>query len=133
MVTAALESGWLLFATLGEMNTSDIVKECQPGSWAPVLVFRNEQITYVPVLNTQEHAIRFAQRNLPKGQIFGMLILTPEDVIKIEKEFAAKGFTFVFLDHPKKLVGKADVEIYEFAGKPDVYGLKKDMSSIALA
>lgn len=128
-----LENGWIVFATLGEMNTSDVVNECRSGSWAPVLIFRDGQTTHVPVLNTQAHAVRFAQRNLPKDQLFGMLVLTAEDVVKLEKEFNEKGFTFVFLDHPKKMTGKPDVEIYEFAGKPDVHGLKKDMSSVVLA
>lgn len=129
----ALETGWLVFATLGEMKITDVIHECQPGSWAPVLVFRDGDKTVVPILPTQDHAIRFAQRNLPKGQVFGTLVLTPEDVEKISKEFTAKGFTFVELSHPKKMASKADVEVYEFCGAPDVYGLKSDRSSVALA
>lgn len=129
----ALENGWIVFATLGEMKITDVINECQPGSWAPVLVFRNGNETVVPILPTQQHAIRFAQRNLPKGQVFGTLILTAEDIAKISKEFAEKGFTFVELNHPKKMASKADVEIYEFVSAPDVYGLKSDMSSVALS
>lgn len=129
----ALENGWIVFATLGEMKITDVINECQPGSWAPVLVFRNGNETVVPILPTQQHAIRFAQRNLPKGQVFGTLILTAEDIAKISKEFAEKGFTFVELSHPKKMASKADVEIYEFVSAPDVYGLKSDMSSVALS
>lgn len=132
-ITEELESGWVLFTTLGEMSTRDIVNECHVDSWAPVLVVRDGDKTCVPVLNTHQHAIRFAQRNLPKNQLFGTLLLTAEDAIKLEKEFTAKGFTFVFLDHPKKMAGTPDVEIYEFAGKPDVLGVKKDMTSVALA
>ena len=128
-----LESGWVLFTTLGEMSTRDIVNECFADSWAPVLVIRDNGKTCVPVLKTHPHAIRFGQRNLPKDQLFGTLILTTEDAVKLEKEFTAKGFTFVLLDHPKKMSGTPDVEIYEFAGKPAVLGIKKDMTSVSLA
>jgi hypothetical protein len=129
----ALETGWLVFATLGEMKITDVIRECQPGSWAPVLVFRDGDKTVVPILATQDHAIRFAQRNLPKGQVFGTVVLTSEDVEKISKEFTAKGFTFVELSHPKKMASKADVEVYEFVSAPDVYGIKSDSSSVALS
>ena len=128
-----LKNGWLVIATLGEMNLSDIVNECQPGAWAPVLTFNAGQKTVVPVLDTQQKAVRFAQRNLPKEQLFGFLILTDENVVKLEKDFNEKGLVFLFLDHPKKMTGKPNVEIYEFVDKPDVYGLKKDMSSVAIS
>lgn len=128
-----LKNGWLVIATLGEMNLSDIVNECQPGAWAPVLTFNDGQKTVVPVLDTQQKAVRFAQRNLPKEQLFGSLILTDENVVKLEKDFNEKGLVFLFLDHPKKMAGKPNVEIYEFVDKPDVYGLKKDMSSVAIS
>lgn len=128
-----LEDGWLIFSTLGEINLHGVVEECQRGAWAPILVFRDGDETIVPVLGTQEDAVRFAKRNLPKGQIFGTVILTPEDVKKIGDEFSSKGLRIEFFDHPKKMRSRADVEIYEFVGRPDVYGFGKDMVTTAIS
>lgn len=128
-----LEDGWLVFATLGEMNLKNILDECQKGSWVPILVFRDEEKTLVPVLDTQEKAIRFAQRNLAKNQLFGTVILTEEDSKKIRQEFSSKGLIFEFLDHPRRMRGRADVEIYEFFGSPDIYGVGKGMSMSSIS
>lgn len=128
-----LEEGWLVFATLGEMSLKNVIEECQKGAWAPVLVFRSNEKTTIPVLGTQESAIRFAQRNLPKGQLFGTVILTANDAEKIGEEFSRKGFCIEFLDHPKRMRGRPDVEIYEFAVRPDIYGIRKNMATSAIS
>lgn len=128
-----IEDGWLVFATLGEMSLKNVVDECQKDSWVPILVFREGDKTVIPVLDTQEKAIRFAQRNLAKNQLFGTVILTEDDSNKIRQEFSSKGFVFESLDHPKRMRGRADVEIYEFFGNPDIYGVGKGMSMSAIS
>lgn len=125
--------GWLIFASLGEMNTKNVVEECQKEGWVPVLVFRDGEETIVPILDTQEKAIRFAQRNLPKNQLFGTVILTDADASKIKEEFASKKLKIEFLNHPRKMRGSPNVEIYEFFEKPDVYGIKEDMTTKAIS
>jgi len=128
-----LKEGWLVFATLGEMNLNNIIDECQKGAWVPILVFRDGENTVLPVLDMQDKAIRLAQRNLPKGQLFGTIILTAADAEKIAREFGDKGISIEFMDHPRKMRGRPDVEIYEFLGSPDVYGIGKDMSTAVIS
>ena len=119
-----VRGGWLVFATLGEMGVGDVVGECGGGGWSPVLVFRDGDVTVVPVLASRDLCVRFAKRNLPRGQVFGMLVLTDEDVVRLVEGFVGRGFVFEFLDHPRRLRGRADVEVYEFAGSPDVFGVR---------
>lgn len=108
------------------MNLKDILAECQSQGWVPVLLLRTNEKTLIPCFNSQEKAIKFAKRNLPKDQIFGTTCFTEEDIQKIEKEWiAGKGWALEKLDHPRlmKNLGEFDVEVFEFFEKPEVYGV----------
>lgn len=120
---------FFMFSTLGEMGVKDVIAECHTQGWMPLLVFRphdKNQPTLIPALKTREHAMQFGRRNLPKDQLFGAAILTPDDVANIQKAWVLeRGWQIEVMDHPRLLkdLGTFDVEVYEPPQKPDVYGL----------
>ena len=112
---------WFVFATLGEMTIQDVVSECQEQSWVPIVVVRMKEQTVVPCFSSQENAIKFAKRNLPKNQVFGTTLLTEEDLKKLNSEWIEKKrWHLDLMDHPRlmKDLGKLDIEVYEFFNKP---------------
>lgn len=116
---------WFVFATLGEMNLKEILVECQDQGWAPILIFRKDGKTFVPCFESQENAIKFARRNMPKDQLFGTTLLTDEDLGKLKIEWVeGKNWVLDRMSHPRlvKDVAKLDVEVFEYQSKPDVYG-----------
>jgi len=117
---------WFVFSTLGEMNLQDILAECQTQGWVPVVIVQTKDKVLIPCFDSQEKAIKFAKRNLPKNQIFGTTCFTENDIKKIKDEWVMKkGWFLEILDHPRlmKDLGKFDVEVFEFFEKPDVYGV----------
>lgn len=116
---------WFVFSTMGEMNLKDILNECQNQSWVPLLIVRTNEEVLIPYFYSQENAIKFAKRNLPKNQIFGTTILTENDIEILKENWVnKKGWKLQGLNHPRlmKDLGKFDVEVFEFSEKPDVYG-----------
>lgn len=122
-----MDGNFFVFTTLGEMDLKAVLAECQADGWAPILVVRPNDPqgqVLIPCFTTREIAMKFAMRNLPKGQLFGTTILTPADVVKLRQEWVAgRKWKIEIMDHPRKMAahGKLDVEVFELTDKPDVF------------
>jgi hypothetical protein len=111
--------------SFGEMVLKEILEECQKEGWVPLLVIRTKDRTSIPSFKVQDEAVKFAKRNIAKGELWGTTQLTLPDVEKIQKEWIdGKKWHFEQMEFPKFIGnnGTIDVECYSFIEKPDVYG-----------
>lgn len=118
---------WFIFCTLGEMNMKDILAECQREGWAPILHVKfNDGKVIIPCFQTQPVAIKFAKRNLPKNHLFGCAKFLEDDLEKVRKNWVEdRGWSLELMNHPRLIrdLGTIDVEVHEYAQKPDIYGV----------
>jgi hypothetical protein len=115
------------------MKLKDVFNECQQEGWVPLVVIRSEQ-TVIPCFRVHDDAVKFAKRNLVKGELWGTTLLTVEDLQKIEKEWIGqKSWEIELMTFPKLVGdrGKVDIETYYFVSKPDVYGTWGKKSTVA--
>lgn len=123
---------YLLFTTVGELKFEEVVAECQEEGWVPVLIVRppiGGGPPLIPVFPTREVALRFAQRNLPKGHLHGVTTLPDADMHVIRDDWIAKrGWRFEFLSYARRMPKDytVDVEVLELTSKPDIYRLDSD-------
>lgn len=128
-----LENCWFIFSSLGEMKLKDIFTECQQEGWVPLVVIKHTQIT-IPCFRVHSDAVKFAKRNLVKGELWGTTQFTVEDVKKMEKEWIEqKSWKIELMNFPRFIgnQGEIDIESFYFVEKPDVYGTWGLKSTVA--
>jgi len=103
---------YAIVCTEGHMGIKDIRKECLPRKWVPLVIFRQNGKTILPVFESAIVARRFAERNLPTKWLTGSVNLDLRD----EELLDGKGIQRVVLRFPQKLrdVVEFDVEVHEY-------------------
>lgn len=123
-----MEETWFVFTTLGDMNLSEVINECQQKGWAPILYLeQHDGQIIVPCFKNSENAITFCRRNLPKNHLFGSTALSAKDVEIINKDWVeGLGYKLQLMDFPRRIkdLEKFNVEIYHFFEKPDIYAVE---------
>lgn len=106
------------FCTEGQMNLSDVIKECGGDRWIPLLVIKAENKTVLPTFIDSEVCRKFCKRNLPKNWVYGCVNLTHEDI----ESLAKKDLDVLELAYPRLLKDAFEfgVEIHEFVGDVEV-------------
>lgn len=108
-----------ILCTDGQMSVNDVAKECVPGQWVPLLVYRHkgEQTPIIPMFEDALTARSFAKRNMKPP--FGAVRLSDEDITNIKD----KGWVTDLMEFPRKLKDRQDIElgleIHEFFEQPD--------------
>lgn len=102
-----------LVCTQGHMKFEEIQKECVPGKWAPLVVYRQDDKTILPLFESPKLARRFAERNLPKEWLTGIVNLNPPDGAILDKKGILQKLFTVF---PNKLtdIVEFDIVVHEF-------------------
>jgi|688.fasta_scaffold53408_9 hypothetical protein len=118
---------WFVFCTFGELTMKEIVSECQKDAWAPILHLAcHDGRVIIPCFLSQPIAIRFAQRNLPKNQIFGCAKLPQVEVNKLKENWVkGKGWLLEVISYPKilKNQGRFHVDVHQYMSPPDIFGV----------
>jgi hypothetical protein len=110
-----------VICTDGQLNVSQMHKECVGGKWIPLLVLkeRSTGTIHLPIFNIDDICKKFVARNLPKEWSKGCVHLTQEDANLIEN----KGWKYMLFDFPRKINEHPDYEmtfeIHEFDEQPD--------------
>lgn len=105
----------------GQINLSEIHKECITQKWIPLLVYRhiNQDTVYLPVFSIEDTARNFIKRNLPKKWLHAGIWLSDGDLEKIE----SSGWHLEHFSFPRKICDNTSIklgfEIHEFATEPD--------------
>jgi len=111
-------SFFIPFTTEGQMNVSDIKKECQSEGWIPLLYYEFEDKKVIPIFKNSDICRKFLKRNLPKDHLTGAVELTPDD----QKQLDESEYEFKYFDHPRKISDwvKFNVYIYNFTTNPEL-------------
>jgi hypothetical protein len=108
-----------IICTDGQMEITDIRKECKSQRWIPIFVYRTAQEIVVPLFSDDYVAKSFIKRNFPPNWVRGGIILSNEDVAWIK----SKGWKIRQMSYPNKLTGLKDIEmsfeIIQLADEPD--------------
>lgn len=106
--------------TDGQMNLTDIRRECTSMKFSPILLFsyKGEDEIYIPLFTKAEIAVKFSKRNIPDQKPPGAVNLTEDDYDFI-KEQKWKHFILKF---PRKITDLVDfsVGILEYDTSPIV-------------
>lgn len=106
---------YALVCTEGHMNVRDIRQECRPEKWVPLVVYRKEDKTFLPLFESPRIARRFAERNFPKKWLTGIVNLNPLDFESI----AEKGIVCITLEWQKKMKNTVEFDIVVHEYDPD--------------
>lgn len=112
-----------ILCTDGAMKLPDIVSECQPNKWVPILVYRkkDDPTPVVIACHNEELAKRFAQRNIRKGWLLGAVYLGEEGLAYIKE----RGWKIETIDWPRRMDSLPGVElgyeVVDFATSPEIY------------
>jgi hypothetical protein len=69
-----------ILCTEGQMDQTEVHKECKAGKWAPIFVWREGDKTIVPLFHDAKNSKSFIRRNLPADWPKGGVVLTEDDV-----------------------------------------------------
>lgn len=109
-----------ILCTEGQMTHTEVRAECTAGKWVPILVYRQGEITTVPLFHSNRVAYSFVKRNLPADWLRGGIDLTDRDVEWIKQQ----GWQIEVLSFPRKMKDLTDLvfgfEILEFDEAPEV-------------
>lgn len=94
------------------MKLQDMRNECLTGKWVPLVVFRQDGKTILPVFESMAIAQRFARRNFPKKWLTGAVNLDTRD----SELLAGKNIQITIFQFPRKLGDgvELDIEIHEY-------------------
>ena len=100
------------------MSVRDVVAECVPGKWVPLLVMRHEGKVILPLFTETSVARRFVERNVGRKWISGTVNVTLEDAKWIDD----KGWAPAVYEFPRRLkeAVEFDVEILEYEDDREV-------------
>lgn len=115
---------YAIVCTQAQMGPRDIIKECVPGKWVPLLVMRPaEGLLIVPCFKDSSTACRFAERNMPKewrrhgkrNMVMIIDIIEPlinsDGTLRITEDKSANITVYTF---PQKVNAVFDIEIMEY-------------------
>lgn len=101
-------AAYAVFYTAGDLNHHDMIQECHPEGWSPILILRgNDGKIYVPLFHNYNLAIKFIKKNIDKDQFRGVIRLTEENL----EIFSQKGWTVLWHDYPKLYRDRTDLTI----------------------
>lgn len=70
----------------GQISLKELKDEFRPKSQVPVMVIQNNQESFVPAFKLCSVCRQFAEKNIPKGQMFGILGMSKQDLFKFEQQ-----------------------------------------------
>jgi hypothetical protein len=90
---------WLAVSSDGQMTKDQMLTELAQGKFCPVVYYKENGESIVPLFETGDMALRFARRNVqPKGASVGCVALDAD----FETQLSAEGFKFRILNWPNK-------------------------------
>jgi hypothetical protein len=99
--------------TAGDLTLEEMKQECQIENWAPVLILRTPEGIVVPLFRDPHVCLKFIQRNIPRGQMAGIMGMSECDT----KRFTDKGWKIDWHSFPKMYTSRPgyqiDVEVIE--------------------
>lgn len=105
----------------GEMGYRELIAECKPGNWLPLLVMRQNGRIILPCFPSTLLAFQFAKRNLPPKWLkpFATICPTLNDAQLID----SKGWEVVQFNFPRLLVDvvEFDIEVVEFEDNERIF------------
>lgn len=96
--------------TEGEMTRNEVFSECAENQFSPVFTYTRDNIQWLPLTRDARMATDLAKRNIPRGQVWGILALRYEELQIAEEQ----GLQPEIFDWPKKLTGRKDSVVSAF-------------------
>jgi hypothetical protein len=122
-----LAGHYFVFTGLNELRFKEVIAECQKQNWVPLLILRPKdpaQPILVPGFPARDAALRFAKRNLPPGNLFGVVEFPPDELARLLAEWRdGRQWRFESWPYPKVITQThtPDVDVFELRDAPDVF------------